>query len=190
MTKVVGTLKYVTGFTGFSNSASEQEGNFLALNVTASEGATLTVSGLNKAKVQDNLVVVRITDKTKPIVITASKSGQSSTKELDLNGLTLTTKPTPVLTLSTLTVLAAKVANGKATLTLPNPGSGNKLCYKVTAAGAKPSVTYDMVCNTASGWTDIPEDKAVAGAAGQLVTIVEVTTSGDKARAKGEAVLA
>ena len=34
-----GTLKYVTGYTGFSGDPEEQEGNFLALHAAA-EGAT------------------------------------------------------------------------------------------------------------------------------------------------------
>lgn len=34
-----GTLKYVTGYTGFSGSPDEQEGNFLAVHAAA-EGAT------------------------------------------------------------------------------------------------------------------------------------------------------
>ena len=93
MTNVTGTLKYVTDFTGFSETVGEQEGNFLALTVAVQDGATFSVGGSNKSKVQGRLVVVRVTDKTKPIIITATKNGQKSTEELNLSGLTLTAKP-------------------------------------------------------------------------------------------------
>lgn len=189
MANVTGTLKYATGFTGFSGTAAEQEGNFLALNVAVPDGATFAVSGTNKTKVQDNLVVARVTDKTKPITITATKDGQSSTEELDLSGLTLTAKPAPAPTLGTLTVTAAKLADGKAVLTLPNPDSGNSFRYKVTEANAKPTVAYDDVLTMADGWADMPADKAVAGTAGQVVTVVEIA-GGAKARKKGEVTLA
>ena len=46
--------------------------------------------------------------------------------------------------------------------------------YKITAANAKPMVDYDTVVDTASG---------------QIVTVVDNTTSGANARAKGEATL-
>lgn len=42
-TSISGTLKYVTGYTGFSGDPDEQEGNFIALKFTAPEGSTTTV---------------------------------------------------------------------------------------------------------------------------------------------------
>lgn len=42
--EITGTLHYVTGYTGFNGSdPTEQEGNYLALKITASEGTTTTV---------------------------------------------------------------------------------------------------------------------------------------------------
>ena len=40
---ITGTLHYVTGFTQFSERASEQQGNYIALKFTAEQGATTTV---------------------------------------------------------------------------------------------------------------------------------------------------
>ena len=42
--EITGTLKHVTGYTGFSSNTSEQEGNYLALKVDAdSEDAIVAV---------------------------------------------------------------------------------------------------------------------------------------------------
>ncbi|MBQ7070787.1 MAG: hypothetical protein IJM87_05845 [Ruminococcus sp.] len=40
---ITGTLKYVTGYTGFSGSEELQEGNFLALHFEAEGADTITV---------------------------------------------------------------------------------------------------------------------------------------------------
>lgn len=190
MPKVTGTSKYATGFTGFSGTAAEQEGNFLALNAGASEGSTVTASGTNKTKVEGDLVVTRITDKTKPLTITATKDGQSTSAEFDLSGLTLDAKPAPAPTLGTLTITAAKLNGGKAVLTLPTPDAGNRLKYKVTAANAKPTVVYDQACGDNAGWAGFGADNSVTGTAGQVVTVVEVVRDDAKARKVGTVTLA
>lgn len=61
--------------------------------------------------------------------------------------------------------------------------------YKITAANAKPMVDYDTVVDTASGWIAVSANGQVSGTAGQIVTVVDATTSGANARAKGEATL-
>lgn len=40
---IYGTLKYVTGYTGFSGDPDEQKGNFIALHFTAKAGSTIKV---------------------------------------------------------------------------------------------------------------------------------------------------
>lgn len=104
-TAVTGTLKYVTGYTGFNSAeAIEQEGNYLALDFSTdmdAEGATVKVELVNgtKGEVQltypdDMYCVFRITDKTaQNIRVTATKDGATSTRELDLSGLVLQSKP-------------------------------------------------------------------------------------------------
>lgn len=104
-TAVTGTLKYVTGYTGFNSAAPiEQEGYYLALDFSTdmdAEGSTVTVELVNgtKGEVQltypsDMFCVFRITDKnTQNIRVKATKDGATSTRELDLSGLVLQDKP-------------------------------------------------------------------------------------------------
>lgn len=104
-TAVTGTLKYVTGYTGFNSAEPiEQEGNYLALDFSTDmddEGATVTVElvGGTKGPVQlthpdDMFCVFRVTDKnTQNIRVKATKDGATSTRELDLSGLVLQAKP-------------------------------------------------------------------------------------------------
>lgn len=104
-TAVTGTLKYVTGYTGFNSSEPiEQEGNYLALDFSTdmdAAGATVTVElvGGTKGPVQlthpdDMFCVFRVTDKnTQNIRVKATKDGATSTRELDLSGLVLQAKP-------------------------------------------------------------------------------------------------
>ncbi|OZG68288.1 hypothetical protein [Bifidobacterium eulemuris] len=61
--------------------------------------------------------------------------------------------------------------------------------YLITDAGSEPIVEYDTVCRKADGWTDWPESGEVSGAEGQIVSVVDCTTAGAKARAYGTAVL-
>lgn len=88
-----------------------------------------------------------------------------------------------------LTVTATAVDGGYTVTATPAPGSGEMTRYKVTDADAKPSVSYDTVCDKASGWVDMPDDGGVTGSEGQVVTVVHLTEQGAKARAKGEATL-
>ena len=89
---VTGTLKHVTDYTGFSSKVSEQSGNYLAFKCTADvEGATITAKITKTSTLDsDGISVFRVADKTKKLVVTASKEGyETITKEFDLNGLTL-----------------------------------------------------------------------------------------------------
>lgn len=104
-TAVTGTLKYVTGYTGFNSAEPiEQEGNYLALDFSTdmdAKGATVTVElvGGTKGEVQlthpdDMFCVFRVTNKdTQNIRVKATKDGATSTRELDLSGLVLQAKP-------------------------------------------------------------------------------------------------
>ncbi len=84
---------------------------------------------------------------------------------------------------------ATAVSDGHATLTLPDPDSGMLFRYKVANANAKPVVIYDMACTDSNGWVTIPSDRHIAGAASQVVTVVECTNVGYMARKKGEVTL-
>lgn len=84
---------------------------------------------------------------------------------------------------------ATAVSDGHATLTLPNPDPGMIHRYKVTSANTKPVVNYDMACADSDGWATMPSDDRIAGTAGQVVTVVECTIDGYRARKKGEVTL-
>lgn len=97
---VIGTLKYVTGYTGFSGDVSEQSGNYLVTHaeVPDVDDVTITVeidgAAHNPVTLDsDGILIARIRSADQLagfIRFTASKSGCSPvTKCLALNGLTL-----------------------------------------------------------------------------------------------------
>lgn len=90
-TGISGTLKYVTGYTGFSGDPDLQQGNFLALHVNVPDDATVTVKLTNTVTLdEDRTIVLRIADKSsQTITIVVSKAGaESITKTFSLTGLT------------------------------------------------------------------------------------------------------
>lgn len=89
-----GTLKYVTGYTGYSGDVDLQEGNFIALHASADDGATITaeiIGGESGEKTldSDGLVVARLTTNATSIRFKASKDGQTQVKEFNLISLVL-----------------------------------------------------------------------------------------------------
>ena len=93
---ISGTLKYVTGYTGYSSDPEDQEGNYLALAVTAAEGATVSAS-IGEASVvitPDEYLVIRMTEERleETLAFTATLNGRSVTKEFDLSALVLETE--------------------------------------------------------------------------------------------------
>lgn len=92
-TKFTGELKYVSDYTQFSKDATKQKGNYLALDLSATNGGKITtqlIGGLGEPKeVTDGWCVYRVTDpKTQKISVTVSKDNYSDTTEYDLSGLT------------------------------------------------------------------------------------------------------
>lgn len=80
---ITGTLKYVSGYTGFSGIESEQSGNYIAFHssVPGVPDATITVKKGNKAPVTldpDGIIILIIEDKDDPVTVTASKTGYNS----------------------------------------------------------------------------------------------------------------
>lgn len=93
---IVGTLHYVTDYTGFSGDAELQEGNYIALKVgPVPEGAVVTVEVVNGisgpvALDSDMNCVLRIADKdTQSIKFTGTYNGKTVVKEFSLNYLVL-----------------------------------------------------------------------------------------------------
>lgn len=94
-----GTLKYVTGYTGFSGKASERKGNYLVFHcATTEQGSTITVELINGnvghpvTLDADGIMIARISNKdTQSIRVVASKDGYTDTvRTYSLSGLTLT----------------------------------------------------------------------------------------------------
>lgn len=92
-TNITGTLKYVTGYTGFSSKTVEQSGNYLVLHFTTPgvEGAKITVK-VTKSSVldSDGIIVLRIADKdSQTVTVVAEKEGyETTTTVYSLTGLT------------------------------------------------------------------------------------------------------
>ena len=92
---ISGTLKYVTGYTGFSSVADDQKGNYLALKVDADPGSVTTVEVVNGTKGpvtldEDMNIVLKIKNKdTQSVRVITTKGDETVTKEYSLTGLTL-----------------------------------------------------------------------------------------------------
>jgi len=102
-----GTLKYVTGYTGFSGDPDEQEGNYLVMRVdTDDEDDEITVEllggtvGHPVTLDSDRNIVIRITNKdtqkVKVVVnhVNEDTSISTETTTINLTGLTLEPKAT------------------------------------------------------------------------------------------------
>ena len=98
---VSGTLKYVTGYTGFSGDVAEQSGNYLILHfeVEGEDDAVIKV-GLTKGKTQglkaldaDGLMIFRLERADQEIIVEASLAGYKTiTKYIPIHGLVLETE--------------------------------------------------------------------------------------------------
>lgn len=97
---IAGTLEYVTGYTGFSNTSAKQSGNFLAVHFAAAEDNVVLSVELEGGTSPDapvetgvgtGIYVFRITDETvQKIKVTGTITGTGSvTKTYSLADLTL-----------------------------------------------------------------------------------------------------
>ena len=79
---ISGTLKYVTGYTGFSGEEELQSGNYLVIHASVPNVSDVTITATLSYPVTldpDGLHVLRIKDKdTQKITVTASKEGHVS----------------------------------------------------------------------------------------------------------------
>lgn len=90
--KITGTLKYVTGYTGYSGDPALQDGNFIALYQPIEPGFTYSIkygtNGTAKA-LDDGTIVLRVVDVNKPFYVIATDGVATEIKEYDLSALTL-----------------------------------------------------------------------------------------------------
>lgn len=88
-----GTLKYVTGYIGYSEVTEEQSGHYLALKFTTTEGATTKVQITGKDAItvgEEGNVVLRVENKNnQKVTITTELDGEVITKKFSLAGLVL-----------------------------------------------------------------------------------------------------
>ena len=97
--QILGTLRYVTGYTGFSGDPAKQEGNFLALDLAATPDGTAVIkaeviggdSEGNPVTVDDGILVTRIANKSQKIKITATNGDNVIERVYGLGSLKLKT---------------------------------------------------------------------------------------------------
>ena len=88
--KITGTLKYVTGYTGFSSKIEEQSGNYLALHNISNIEEPIFVEVINgfSGPVQldaDGIIILRIANNEQKVKVTCG----DLVKEYSLSELTL-----------------------------------------------------------------------------------------------------
>lgn len=91
--EISGYLNYVSGYTEYSETESEQSGHYIALKFVVPTGATASVKNLSTGTTvnvgSDGTAVMRVTSNTQTIRVTVAKSGETLTRDFTLNGLTL-----------------------------------------------------------------------------------------------------
>ena len=122
-----------------------------------------------------------VTGKTAGVahIVASAQDGSKVTGEAQIT----VTAPT----LGTLTVGVTPGADGYSVTVTPNVAAGNTRYYRVTAANAAPTITYDQTVTT-SEWTAFTAGQKVTGTSGQVISVVDLTAGG-KARKYGKAVL-
>jgi hypothetical protein len=122
-----------------------------------------------------------VTGKTAGVahIVASAQDGSNVTGEAQIT----VTAPT----LGTLTVGVTPGADGYSVTVTPNVEAGNTRYYRVTAANAAPTITYDQTVTT-SEWTAFTAGQKVTGTSGQVISVVDLTAGG-KARKYGKAVL-
>lgn len=98
--EILGTLKYITGWTAFSGNPEYQSGNYLAIHCDVNSDATVRVGlfpnqdGKGMMTLDaDGLAVMRITNKdTQKVVVQATNVDSGIEKTYSLKGLVLQTE--------------------------------------------------------------------------------------------------
>lgn len=184
MTPPESTDKKVTAITVTPSTQSIAIGGTTQLRatITPTDATNQNVKWSSKqeavATVSQSGVVTGKTDGVAHIVASA-QDGSEVTGEAQIT----VTAPT----LGTLTVGVTHGADGYSVTVSPNPDSGNHQYYRVTAANAAPTITYDQTVTT-SDWTAFTPGQKIAGTSGQVISVVEATAEG-KARKYGKATL-
>lgn len=83
--KVFGTLKYVTGYTGFSGRADEQQGYYLALHYECEGADSIKVNGVTLDS--DGIHILIIKNKGGKVKVEVSKDENTFSEYIDISGL-------------------------------------------------------------------------------------------------------
>ena len=83
--KVFGTLKYVTGYTGFSGLADEQKGYYLALHYECEDADSIKVNGVTLDS--DGIHILIIKKKGGKFFVEITKDKNTFSEYIDISGL-------------------------------------------------------------------------------------------------------
>lgn len=94
---ITGTLKKVTGYTGFSGKVDEQNGNYIALHCEVPDTENVTIKAMliggysgEVTLDEDGIIVFKVANTAQKVQIKAIKTGyETVTKVFNLTGLTL-----------------------------------------------------------------------------------------------------
>lgn len=162
----------------------------ITIGGTAQLRATITPTDATNQNVKWSSKQEAVASVSESGVVTGKTSGvahimasaQDGSKVTDEAQITVTAP-----TLGTLTVGVTPGADGYSVTVTPEIESGNTRYYRVTAANAAPTITYDQTVTT-SDWTAFTPGQKITGTSGQVISVVEATAEG-KARKYGKATL-
>lgn len=83
--KVFGTLKYVTGYTGFSGRADEQEGYYLVLHYACEDADSIKVNGVTLD--EDGIHILIIKKMGGKVKVEVSKDEDTFSEYIDISAL-------------------------------------------------------------------------------------------------------
>lgn len=162
----------------------------ITIGGTAQLRATITPTDATNQNVKWSSKQEAVASVSESGVVTGKTSGvahivasaQDGSKVTDEAQITVTAP-----TLGTLTVGVTPGADGYSVTVTPEIESGNTRYYRVTAANAAPTITYDQTVTT-SDWAAFTPGQKITGTSGQVISVVEATAEG-KARKYGKATL-
>ena len=95
---IMGTLRYVTGYTGFSGDPAEQSGNYLSLDLSATPVDAVIKAEIiggnsegNPVTVDDGQLVIRVTDRKQKLHLTVTSDANVIDKTYSFGSLKLKT---------------------------------------------------------------------------------------------------
>jgi len=193
--KVTGTSKYVTGYTGWSSVAEDQEGNYIALKLSTDSKEAIqfkSVDGTDngyKTLDSDGILIWRISkDKdgnVKPIEVKVGKDNFT----IDLSGVTLLpkaaegTKVEATTDAEGNTTIKASNTDGKVTVALPAETAEGLTGNTIKVENKTSFENADFAEGTASTVTDVVK----TASAGAAVTVTD--SEGKEVEVSGEAAI-